>query len=73
MYKRQEFLLSPLGGLGRLLGREAPYSRIPLVRGLVEDTAADQDGYVEHLVFGLALALMAGETLRPPGGSPEER
>lgn len=61
-----EFLLSPLGGVGKLLGKEAPYGRIPLLRLLVEDVSVDQDGYVEHLVFGLALALMAGETHRPP-------
>lgn len=61
-YGTAEFLLSPLGGVGKLLGKEAPYARIPLVRLLVEDAAVDRDGYVEHLVFGLAVALMAGET-----------
>ncbi|HSG46310.1 MAG TPA: hypothetical protein VLA43_00720 [Longimicrobiales bacterium] len=65
-YGTAEFFLSPLGGVGKLLGREAPYSRIPLLRLLLEDTSVDQDGYVEHLVFGLALALMAGETHRIP-------
>lgn len=61
-YGTAEFLLSPLGGVGKLLGNQAPYRRIPLLRLLVEDSPAMEDGYVEHLVFGLALALMAGET-----------
>ena len=61
-----EFLLSPLGGLGRVLGRQAPYARLPLIRDLVGDADPGGDGYLEHLVFGLALALMAGETFRRP-------
>lgn len=64
-----EFLLSPLGGVGKLLGKEAPYSRIPLLKLILEDTGVDRDGYVEHLVFGLALALMAGETFRLPASA----
>lgn len=66
LYGTAEYLLSPLGGIGRLLGKEAPYGRIPLLRTLVQDTGPESDGYVEHLVFGLALALMAGETFRVP-------
>jgi hypothetical protein len=62
LYGTSEFLLSPLGGLGKLLGKEAPYSRIPGVGSLLEEVDWEEDGYVEHLVFGLALALMAGET-----------
>ena len=65
LYGTAEFLLSPMGGLGRLFAREVPFGRVPVLRSLVEDTAAETDGYVEHLVFGLALALMAGETLPP--------
>jgi hypothetical protein len=65
LYGTAEFLLSPMGGLGGLFGKEIPFGRVPVLRSLVEDTVADSDGYVEHLVFGLALALMAGETFAP--------
>ncbi|MDT8341229.1 MAG: hypothetical protein RQ751_06925 [Longimicrobiales bacterium] len=57
-----EFLLSDVGGLGRLLGREAPWARVPLLRRLLDETSDAGDGFVEHVVFGVALALMAGET-----------
>lgn len=70
LFGTAEFLLSPVGGVGRLLGKEAPYGRLPILRALVEDTASeDRDGYVEHLVFGLALSLMAGETVSPVPGA----
>ena len=55
-----EFLLTPLGGLGRLLGRHTPYGRIPAVQTVLGGTESGDDGFVEHLVFGIALALLAG-------------
>jgi hypothetical protein len=66
LYGTTEYLLSPVGGLGKLLGKEAPYSGLPGVRALLEAGGGEEDGYLEHLVFGLALSLMAGETHRVP-------
>ena len=37
----------------------------PVLRGVLYGSG--NDGYLEHLVFGLALALMAGETFGGPG------
>lgn len=62
VYGTSEFLLSPLGGLGKLLGKETPYARIPGIGALLQAVDGEEDGYVEHLVFGLALSLMSGET-----------
>jgi hypothetical protein len=59
-----EYLLSPVGGIGKLLGKESPWGRVPLIGDLLADADPGDDGYLEHLVFGLALSLMAGETLR---------
>ncbi|MEJ2540271.1 MAG: hypothetical protein P8188_09905 [Gemmatimonadota bacterium] len=60
-----EFLLSPLGGLGRLLGRHTTYGRLPVVQGVLnQDAGSDDADLVESLVFGVALALMAGSTER---------
>jgi len=58
-----EFVLTPLGGLGRLLGRHTPYGRIPVVQTVLGGEPEDE-GFVDHLVFGIALALLAGTTGR---------
>lgn len=55
-----EFLVSPLGGLPRFLLRHTPYGRIPLVRGALQQGDEGDGDLLEHLVFGIALALMAG-------------
>jgi hypothetical protein len=57
-----EYVLSPLGGLGRILGKAAPWGSVPVLRELFAADPADEDSYLEQLVFGIALALMAGET-----------
>lgn len=63
LYGSAEYLLTPLGGLGKVLGKEAPYGRLPLLKDLLAGAAPEEeDGYLEHLVFGLALSLMAGDT-----------
>ena len=54
-----EFLLTPLGGLGRLLGRHTPYGRIPVVQTVLGGEP-EAEGFVDHLVFGIAMALLAG-------------
>ena len=58
-----EFLLTPLGGLGRLLGRHTPYGRIPVVRTVL-GAESESEGFVDHLVFGIALSLLAGSAVR---------
>jgi hypothetical protein len=57
-----EFLVSPLGGLPRFLLRHTPYGRIPLVQGAVQQGEDDDGDLLEHLVFGIALALLAGSS-----------
>lgn len=57
-----EFVASPLGGLPRFLGRHTPYGRLPVVKNVLAP-GEDQDGdLLEHLVFGIALALLAGSS-----------
>lgn len=57
-----EFLLSPLGGLPRLLLRHTPYKRLPLVQSAVKPEDQGEGDLLEHLVFGIALALLAGSS-----------
>lgn len=57
-----EFLVSPLGGLPRFLLRHTPYGRIPLVQGALRHEDDGDGDLLEHLVFGIALALLAGSS-----------
>jgi hypothetical protein len=57
-----EFLLSPLGGLPRFLLRHTPYGRLPLVQSVVKPEDHGEGDLLEHLVFGIALALLAGSS-----------
>lgn len=62
LYGSVEYLLAPMGGVSRVLGRESPWGRVPVLRSILDRAEIDEDHVVEHLVFGAALALMAGET-----------
>jgi len=56
-YGGLEYALSPWGGLGKLAGAKAPQSRIPALSVLLKDRGADEQ-LVEHIAFGVALALL---------------
>ena len=60
-YAAAEYLLSPWGGLRGLVGKHAPYSRLPVVSNLLDDPEAGEEAFLDHLVFGLALGLLYGE------------
>lgn len=68
IYGTVEYLLAPMGGVSRVLGRESPWGRLPVLRSILDSAEIDEDHFVEHLVFGAALALMAGETV---GAGPD--
>jgi hypothetical protein len=59
-YGTTEYLLSPWGGLRRTLGKSVPYARLPVLSGLLDDPEAGEEAFVDHLVFGVALALLYG-------------
>jgi hypothetical protein len=71
LYGSLEYAVSPWGGLTSLLGERAPHRRIPLVKGLFEDYALGEDSYLDHLAFGVALALLYGAPLDEPPYVPE--
>jgi hypothetical protein len=70
LYGSLEFVVSPWGGLTSLLGDRAPHRRIPMLRGLFEDYALGDDSYVDHLAFGVALALLYGSAPYEPPDHP---
>lgn len=67
LYGSAEFAVDPVGGLSRLLGPHAPLKRLPVVGHLLDDLAPHDRDYVEHLAFGIALAVIYGSSLSSSG------
>ena len=63
IYGSAEYLAAPWGGLSGMLGSVAPWRRIPGLSSIVGDSEIGEDGWIDHLVFGMALALLAGVAL----------
>ncbi len=61
IYATLEYLLAPNGGLGRMMGSAAPWRIIPGAESVVRKLESGEESMVDHLVFGLALALLLGE------------
>jgi len=57
VYGGVEYALSPWGGLGEVAGSQAPHGKIPVLSVLLKDRGADEQ-LVEHIAFGVALALL---------------
>lgn len=62
LFGAAEYAADPAGGLSHVLGTHAPQRRLPLVRDLFEDLEPHERTYVEHLTFGIALALLYGSS-----------
>ena len=55
-----EYLADPAGGLSHLLGAHTPHGSLPVVGDLLTDMEPEEREYLEHLAFGVALALLCG-------------
>jgi len=62
LYGSAEFAVDPMGGLSHLLGGHAPQGRLPVVAHLLEDLDGHDRAYVEHVAFGMALAILYGSS-----------
>jgi hypothetical protein len=62
LYGTAEYAVDPVGGLSRLLGPHAPQHRLPVIGHLLEDLDPHDRAYAEHMVFGVALALLYGSS-----------
>lgn len=62
LFGSAEYAADPAGGLSHVLGAHAPQRRLPLVRDLFEGLEAHERTYLEHLTFGIALALLYGSS-----------
>lgn len=61
LYATVEYLLAPGGGLSPYVGKIAPWRILPGADAVVKKLERGEESILDHLVFGLALALLLGE------------
>lgn len=59
-YGSLEYVVSPWGGLTRLVGAHAPHRKVPFLADLLDDLGPSDDTLIDHVLFGVALALLYG-------------
>jgi len=72
LYGSVEYATDPMGGLTGLLGAHTPQARLPFVGDVLEGLDDHDRAYLEHLVFGITLALLyepnpSSNGIRPDG------
>ena len=72
VYGSAEYAADPLGGLSGVLGSHAPQGRIPVLADAIEGLDAHDRAYLEHVLFGIALALIYGSSPPSSGILPDE-
>ena len=59
-YGSLEYVVSPWGGLMNLVGAHAPHRKVPFLADLLDDLGPSDDTLIDHVLFGIALALLYG-------------
>lgn len=59
-YGSLEYVVSPWGGLTNLVGAHAPHRKVPFLADLLDDLGPSDDTLIDHVLFGVALALLYG-------------
>ena len=77
LYGSVEYATDPMGGLAALLGPHTPQGKLPVVGDVLDGFSAHDRAYLEHLVYGIALALLyepdrSSSGTRPPPDEGEE-
>ncbi len=67
-----EYAADPIGGLSGLLGSHTPQNRLPVIGDLLEELDSHDRAYLEHVVFGIALAVIYESNPSNNGIRPEE-
>ncbi|NJD18845.1 MAG: hypothetical protein FIA95_06130 [Gemmatimonadetes bacterium] len=62
VYGSAEYAVDPMGGIARLLGSQAPLRRVPVLGALMDGLTPHDRSYVEHVAFGIAVALIYGSS-----------
>lgn len=71
LYGSVEYAFDPLGGLSTVLGSHTPQGHLPFVGAMLEGLDPHDRAYVEHLVFGIALALLYESSSSSNGIRPD--
>lgn len=61
VYGGIEYAVSPWGGMTRLLGRHAPHRKVPYLELLFEGYDPEDDDFLDHVAFAVALAVLYGD------------
>lgn len=67
LYGSAEYAVAPSGGLATLLGPLAPHRRIPVLGHLLADADTDEQAFLEHVAFGVALGVLYGSVASSNG------
>ena len=62
LYGTVEYAANPVGGLSQLLGAHTPQHRLSVLENLLEDLDSHDRSYMEHVIFGVVLALLYGSS-----------
>jgi len=62
LFGSAEYAMDPMGGLSHLLGPHAPQGRLPVVAHLLEELDPHDRAFLEHVAFGIALAVLYGSS-----------
>lgn len=60
VYGSAEYWAEAVGGMSELLGSHAPHRHLPVLGDVLDGLADHERAFLEHLVFGIALALIYG-------------
>lgn len=72
VYGSLEYAIHPFGSLSGFLGSHTPQRKIPFFGDLLDGLDGDERAYLEHLVFGIALALIYESSPSSSGIRPDD-
>ena len=58
LFGSAEYMADPLGGVSGLLGQHAPQNRLPVVGDVLDRLEDHEQAWLEHVAFGIALAVI---------------
>jgi hypothetical protein len=72
LFGSAEYAADAAGGLVRLLREHTPHGRLPVVGRMLEEIDPHDRVYLEHLAFGIALAVFCGSAPSSNGAEDDE-
>jgi hypothetical protein len=72
IYGSAEYATDTIGGLSGLLGSQTPQGRLPIVGEVLDGLDRHDRDYLEHVVFGICIALIYESSSSSNGIRPDE-